>query len=189
MPFDQDEKKEFNNDFDKRAYQIRRIKIALNRLGHYRPVDGVGITGEENADFYQALELFQENNFYLQGNKDIFNELLEEELSAELTNKERSKFAFTARYVWRTAGDSKVRHDHAVRDGRVYEWDNPPEVGHPGEDYGCRCWADPLVPLQPKGLSVGYEDLHDVQALARLDAVESVEGPFFCYPMAELLFQ
>ena len=26
---------------------------------------------------------------------------------------------------------------------KVFAWDNPPPTGHPGEDYGCRCRAEP----------------------------------------------
>ena len=44
-------------------------------------------------------------------------------------------------YVWYTRGDEKVRDTHAERQGMVFSWDNPPEGGHPGEDYGCRCLA------------------------------------------------
>lgn len=25
-------------------------------------------------------------------------------------------------------------------------WNEPPEGGHPGEDYNCRCWAERYVP-------------------------------------------
>ena len=27
--------------------------------------------------------------------------------------------------------------------GKIFAWDNPPPTGHPGEDYGCRCIAEP----------------------------------------------
>ena len=46
-------------------------------------------------------------------------------------------------YIWRTSGDNKVRTAHAMREGKVFSWDNPPEGGHPGEAYGCRCTAEP----------------------------------------------
>lgn len=26
----------------------------------------------------------------------------------------------------------------------MFAWDNPPETGHPGEAYNCRCWAEPV---------------------------------------------
>lgn len=51
----------------------------------------------------------------------------------------------TTHYVWRTRGDNKVRATHAVNNGRIFSWDNPPPTGHPGENYGCRCTAEPYV--------------------------------------------
>jgi len=49
-------------------------------------------------------------------------------------------------YVWRTKGDDRVRSTHAAREGEVFSWSEPPEGGHPGEDYNCRCWAERYVP-------------------------------------------
>lgn len=51
----------------------------------------------------------------------------------------------TTHYVWRTQRDGKVRSSHAEREGQVFSWDEPPEGGHPGEDYGCRCTAEPYL--------------------------------------------
>ena len=45
-------------------------------------------------------------------------------------------------YRWRTMEDSRVRSEHAKRHGRLFAWSRPPEGGHPGEDYGCRCRAE-----------------------------------------------
>ena len=52
----------------------------------------------------------------------------------------------TTHYIWRTQGDGKVRASHAANDGKIFAWDDPPPTGHPGEDYGCRCIAEPYVP-------------------------------------------
>ena len=49
-------------------------------------------------------------------------------------------------YIWRTEGDDKVRDAHAAREGHIYNWHIPPVGGHPGEDYNCRCWAEPYKP-------------------------------------------
>lgn len=49
-------------------------------------------------------------------------------------------------YIWRTVGDDKVRDSHAEREGCIFSWDDAPEGGHPGEDYNCRCIAEPYVP-------------------------------------------
>lgn len=49
-------------------------------------------------------------------------------------------------YIWRTVGDERVRPTHAIKEGRVFSWDKPPaDTGHPGEDYQCRCHAEPIL--------------------------------------------
>ncbi len=50
----------------------------------------------------------------------------------------------STRYIWHTQDDRKVRPAHARNDERIFQWDNPPPTGHPGEDFNCRCWAEPL---------------------------------------------
>lgn len=45
-------------------------------------------------------------------------------------------------YIWRTEEDDRVRSSHAQREGQIFAWDEPPEGGHPGEDYNCRCVAE-----------------------------------------------
>lgn len=52
----------------------------------------------------------------------------------------------TTHYIWRTRNDGKVRSSHADREGQVFSWDDPPVGGHPGEDYNCRCTAEPYYP-------------------------------------------
>lgn len=49
----------------------------------------------------------------------------------------------TTHYIWHTRGDDKVRPSHAANNGRIFAWNDPPATGHPGEAYGCRCWAEP----------------------------------------------
>lgn len=49
----------------------------------------------------------------------------------------------TTHYVWRTAGDAKVRRSHVARNGQIFSWANPPEHGHPGHEPNCRCWPEP----------------------------------------------
>lgn len=48
------------------------------------------------------------------------------------------------RFVWRTAGDERVRDEHVDRDGEVYEYDDPPDGELPGEPINCRCTAEPV---------------------------------------------
>ena len=51
----------------------------------------------------------------------------------------------TDRYVWRTQRDERLRPSHRMNDGRIFSWSDPPDTGHPGEDYNCRCEAIPYV--------------------------------------------
>lgn len=53
-------------------------------------------------------------------------------------------------YIWRTKGDDKVRSTHAAREGLIFNKHIPPEGGNPGEDYNCRCWAEPYEPEKYK---------------------------------------
>lgn len=47
-------------------------------------------------------------------------------------------------YIWITQGDDLVRAEHAERDGGIFDMDNPPDGGNPGEAYNCRCAAVPV---------------------------------------------
>ncbi len=63
----------------------------------------------------------------------------------EVAQKQQTSLGIR-RYTWRTAGDDKVRENHADKEGNVYSWDDPPlDTGHPGEDYQCRCHAEPVL--------------------------------------------
>ncbi len=57
-------------------------------------------------------------------------------------------------YIWSTSKDSRVRPDHKVLDHQIFTWDMPPitnrttgERNHPGQDFGCRCLALPVIRL------------------------------------------
>ena len=60
------------------------------------------------------------------------------------------------RYRWRTVGDARVRTAHALREGKIFRWDQAPADGHPGQPINCRCYAEPvlenvLAALKPGG--------------------------------------
>ena len=67
-------------------------------------------------------------------------------LNGQLTRERQTDLGVDG-YIWRTVGDERVRDTHDENDGNFFSWDNPPaETGHPGEDYQCRCWAEPVLP-------------------------------------------
>lgn len=65
---------------------------------------------------------------------------------AGLVNELRQRGLGVRQYIWRSRDDSKVRSAHAAHDDQVFSWDNPPEGGHPGQAFNCRCIAEPLPP-------------------------------------------
>jgi SPP1 gp7 family putative phage head morphogenesis protein len=61
-------------------------------------------------------------------------------------------------YRWRNSKDRRVRgnpnglypnarYNHWTREGKEYAFSNPPADGNPGIPYGCRCVAEPIVPV------------------------------------------
>ncbi|MCG7630080.1 minor capsid protein [Epibacterium sp. MM17-32] len=67
-----------------------------------------------------------------------------------LINERRQRALGIDQYIWRSRDDDKVRHVHAEHDDKVFDWDNPPETGHPGQAYNCRCFAEPYLLNEPK---------------------------------------
>lgn len=63
----------------------------------------------------------------------------------------RQKSAGVDAYIWSTSLDERVREEHAALEGQTFSWSSPPSVGHPGQDYQCRCVAVPVI--------AGLEDL------------------------------
>lgn len=72
-------------------------------------------------------------------------------LNTQLTEKRQVSIGATE-YIWRTQRDERVRGDphgiypesrpsHYERDNQIFNWNNPPVDGHPGEAPGCRCYA------------------------------------------------
>jgi SPP1 gp7 family putative phage head morphogenesis protein len=70
-------------------------------------------------------------------------------LNADVVEKQHRSLGIEE-YVWRTSGDGSVRETHAALDGTQHRYNDPPETGtgvhNPGQDYRCRCHADPVLP-------------------------------------------
>jgi len=96
--------------------------------------------------------MFVDQNLY----KKAFEAYLRKGTPIELSVKQARP---TTRYIWRTRNDGKVRSSHAAREGLVFSWDDPPVGGHPGEDYNCRCTAEPYYPETSEYLSLSIDGL------------------------------
>ena len=79
-------------------------------------------------------------------------------LNARIT-QEQHKAAGVTKYKWSTSKDQRVRDCHRAYEGKIFSYDNPPEMWYvtqsrgivhtgrycnPGEDYRCRCVAYPV---------------------------------------------
>ena len=109
---------------------------------------------QRNAfDGYRSSKLVKEieHDYQVSHNKARFLARQETSLLMSQFREERYKSAGVERYQWSTSGDQRVRPYHKRLDGRVFSWDNPPIVdesgrrAHPGQDFGCRCIAIPII--------------------------------------------
>lgn len=66
-------------------------------------------------------------------------------LNGQIT-RERQTAAGIEQFVWTTSQDERVREEHEDLEGETFDWDDPPDVGVPGEDYNCRCTAFAVLP-------------------------------------------
>jgi SPP1 gp7 family putative phage head morphogenesis protein len=58
-------------------------------------------------------------------------------------NQDRQEALGVTGYIWRGVLDQRERDAHTDREGKHFDWDDPPEDGHPGEPVQCRCSAEP----------------------------------------------
>lgn len=94
-------------------------------------------------------------------------------LNAQIT-KMQQQDAGCKRYRWSTSHDACVRDCHRALDGKIFNWNDPPEMWYetkksgrvytgrrcnPGEDYACRCVAIPEFDLDTINVPMkGQED-------------------------------
>lgn len=62
----------------------------------------------------------------------------------QATNRSRQRELGVEKFIWRSVGDERVRDEHEDLDGQIFDYDDPPAEGYPGEPVLCRCSADPI---------------------------------------------
>ena len=78
-------------------------------------------------------------------------------LNAALTRARHEEMGIK-KYMWSTSGDERVRASHAEKDGKIFEYTNPPaDTGHPGHDVNCRCVQIPVLDDAVKASSNAQE--------------------------------
>lgn len=122
-------------------YDIKQIKKALNRLGYYAPLEATGITGIPDAALFEALKRFQEEHGIR-----ATGEAKPGDETVQALSREAAKTP-DGSYIWRTVEDDKVRSAHAQYNRKIRQWADAPD---PGEEFNCRCWAEPVKASTPK---------------------------------------
>lgn len=51
--------------------------------------------------------------------------------------------AGVSHFIWRTAGDERVRPKHRAYNGKKYSWKTGADGVYPKQEVRCRCWAEP----------------------------------------------
>ena len=104
-----------------------------------------GFRADETAKVIQA-------EFGVSKNKAKFLARQETSLLVSAYREQRYTDAGIREYIWQSSHDERVRKSHKELNGRKFSWDNPPIVdpatgrkAHPGEDFGCRCIAVPVI--------------------------------------------
>ena len=99
----------------------------------------------------EGLVSMIEHDFQVSSSKAKFLARQETSLLMSQYREERYKSAGVQKYRWLTSGDERVRGYHKRLNGKIFTWDNPPVVdasgrrAHPGQDFGCRCIASPIL--------------------------------------------
>lgn len=93
-------------------------------------------------------------------------------LNAQIT-KMQQQDAGCKRYRWSTSHDARVRDCHRALDGKIFNWNDPPEMWYetkksgrvytgrrcnPGEDYACRCVAIPVFDLDTINVPMKWQE-------------------------------
>ena len=122
----------------------------------YQRFNGFKPVKTSKGEWYYNDPRFDEdnpNNKIKVANENSPNPKIDEILEDDMNNNPEDY------YIWRTKDDDKVRSSHAARDGKIFNYNVPPEGGNPGEDYNCRCWAEPYHPNKNKQSDVAKVDL------------------------------
>ncbi len=137
-------------------------------------VDNVALIESIPSEFFSDIEREVMSTLRTGANTDDLRDLLMERydvsksratlIAVDQTNKLNGNLTQTlqtqngvTRYIWRSSQDERVRDTHRLLDGKTFSWDDPPEVGHPGQDYRCRCQAEADI----EGMLEGLESEED----------------------------
>lgn len=93
---------------------VKNMKLALNRFGHYVPYDKTGLTDVPESAVFNALKTFQsDSGLPATGSARPDDETL------RALNTALAKIPDDGHYIWRCTDDDKVRDAHAKYNGTI----------------------------------------------------------------------
>ena len=149
---------EFVKNF--RIRNLELVKIAGNEYidGIYQIAEQGFIKGESLKTMTEGMKKFTGENV----NKAKFWARDQVGDAYAEYNRNAQAAAGLTHYRWNTVGDNKVRGtdpkdetSHVELNGKIFSWAvgairtgqlSKPGARHPGEDYNCRCWPEPVLP-------------------------------------------
>lgn len=98
----------------------------------------------------ESLVKIIESEYGVSQRKAKFLAKQETKLVTSAFNQERYKSVGVTKYRWSTSRDERVREEHRELNGKVFQWgeaviDDQGNKGDPGQAFGCRCIAIPVV--------------------------------------------
>ncbi len=100
----------------------------------------------------ESLQKSLQERFSISASKAKFLASQEIKLFTSKYKQIRYENAGIRKYKWSTSKDSRVRPDHKDLDGKIFFFDQPPvenkdtgDRANPGEPFGCRCIAIPII--------------------------------------------
>lgn len=114
-------------------------------------------TAAEQGNRYEASIAAIQKSYDVTANKAKFLARQETGLLMAKFKETRYRDAGVNEYKWGCVAGSKlhpVRHSHKILEGKTFRWDDPPVTtapnqaarrNNPGQDFGCRCFARPLI--------------------------------------------
>lgn len=134
---------------------IRNLKRALNRLGHYEPAKTIGITTIPDRELFTAIKDFQKEQ-----ELEPTGEIRPNDATLQKLNDSNENVKILIEYTWESVGDKKVRDSHRELDGdrRIAG-----ESLDPGEDPGCRCWMTDVKIIRKKACEEEKNEVEELQ--------------------------
>ena len=140
------------------ANELRKLFVNQNMKlikslseNHVNQVEQIVLTGLRQGSHVRDLERSIKNQLGVTKQRaQLIARDQVSKYSGDLT-KHNQTYAGIKQYRWETSRDERVRQEHRVLDGQVFDWDNPPVSDrsggryHPRQGYRCRCDAIPIV--------------------------------------------